>query len=459
MVYKTESPSKLPARTDTVVVGGGVSGLSALHRLRTAGVDAFLVEGSLRVGGTIRTVEAPWGGVVDMGPATLRGNSAELIRLIEEIGLAGEVVEADPSARHRFILRRGRPLPLPTSPKGIIETGLLSVPGKLRALGERFVVRGEGEESVAEFFRRRFGQEVLDYLVDPFVAGIYAGDPARLSLRQTFPMLAEMEREHGSLIRGALARKKRVKGTETKKAAVRPFSFTGGLSRLPDRLAELHAEAIAVAAPVMGLAREGEGWKVTTRHGAISSRRVILATGAEMASDLLRPLDEPGAEVLDAIESSPVTVVQLLYDAGAFPARPSGFGLLVPAVERRQVLGVIYTSSIFPERVAEDEVLLTVFIGGARQPELTELGHRDLVEVASAEIADIVGASASPRDSLVQLWRPGIPQYTVGYDRVLEGLDRIEQRHPGLTLLGSYRGGVSVPDCVERGGAIAVSGE
>ena len=394
----------------------------------------------------------PGGGRAELGPTTLRGKSDELNRLIAEIGLEEEIVETDPSARHRFVLRDGRPVEVPSSPRGAIETGLFSLRGKLRALGERFVGRsaGDSDESVADFFRRRFGREVLDYGVDPFVAGIYAGDPSRLSLKHTFPMLHDMEREYGSILRGGLARMRASRG-KSSGGGRRPFSFRSGLSRLPERLAELCGAAVHLETAVMAIERVEGGWSILTRRGRISADRIVLATGAEMAADLVRPLDPAGADLLDMIESSPVAVQLLLYDPSAFPARPEGFGMLVPSVEGREILGVIYTSSIYPDRVPSDRVLLSVFLGGARHPELTGRSHDTIRRVASDEIASIYGATADPIDGVTQIWRPGIPQYTVGYDRILDGITALEERHPGLRLIGSYRGGVSVPDCVEGG--------
>ena len=381
-VLDRHDPTPLPERVGTLIVGGGISGLAALYAARTGGEDAILLEGSSRVGGTIRTVDAPWGGKVELGPTTLRGKSEQLNGLIAELGLEGEIVETDPSARHRFVLRNGRPVEVPSSPKGAIETGLFSLTGKFRALAERFVkaAPSDGEESVADFFRRRFGREVLDYGVDPFVAGIYAGDPSRLSLKHTFPMLYEMEREHGSILRSGLARMRASRGKPG--GGRRPFSFRGGLSRLPERLAEVCADAVHTETQVMSIEPIGSSWSVLTRRGRVDADRVVIATGAEMASDLIRPFDASGADILDTIESGPVAIQLLLYDASPFANRPEGFGMLVPSVEGRTILGVIYTSSIYPDRVPGDRVLLSVFMGGSRRPELTDLSPDALRRIA-----------------------------------------------------------------------------
>ena len=442
-------------RHKTIIVGAGIAGLSALHALRRRGDDAILLEGSGRVGGTILTVEAPWGGPLELGPNTLRGSSEVLERLIDEIDLRDAVRPVNEAARHRYILHKGVPRALPRSPREGVETDLLSVGAKLRLLLEPFrgrVDRGLEDESIASFVRRRLGPQVAERFVDPLVSGIYAGDPTRLSLRHTFPMLDELEREHGSLLRGMMRKGKQRRRSGKPRERKRPFSFVGGLGDLPRRLAELHGEAIRLDESVRSISRTESGlWRVESSRRLYPAEHVILTVGADIAADLLETFESDGSTTLRGLPSAPVAVVALLYRKEAFAEAPRGFGMLVPSSEEREVLGVIYSSSIFPDRVPVDHELVTLFIGGARRPELALLPETELTARAAREIASIYGVSDDPAGSIQHTWRPGIPQYTVGYDDVLHTIAEVEERNPGLHLLGNYRGGVSVPDRVERG--------
>ncbi len=440
---------------DTIIIGGGITGLAALHARRKEGKSVLLLEASDRVGGTIRSGIAPWGGTIEFGPNTLRGGAPELNGLIDEIGLRAEVIETDPSARDRFLLIDGTPTAVPTSPKEGIETALLSIGGKLRTLLEPFrgtIDRSVVDESISTFVGRRLGQEVVERLVDPFVSGIYAGDPAKLSLKHTFPLLDRLERDHGSLLRGMLREKKKRARSGEPAERRRPFSFRGGLAALPERIANLYASDIHLEEPVTSFRRgESGGWEVSSAQGSYGAGELILATGVTPAATLLRSVDPLGAGILDRVVCSPVAVLSLLYKSTAFAEEPRGFGMLIPAREERKILGVIYSSSIFPERTPDGMTQVTLFIGGARAPELTEQSPEELFKLGAEEMQRLYRLESDPVDHISHIWRPGIPQYTTGYDEILEGIAACERRHPGLQLLGSYRGGVSVPDRVVAG--------
>ena len=441
---------------DTIIVGGGISGLAALHAARKRGENVVLLERSERPGGTIRTVVPPWGGVVELGPNTLRGGDGVLAEFIDEIGLRDNVVESSPTARDRFILRDGHPVEVPTGPRSAIETPLFSLKGKLRVLSEPFRRRSGSnrEESVADFVRRRFGEEVLDWAVDPFVSGIYAGDPEQLSVQEIFPILPQLEKEAGSVLRGMMQRRKgsKARGRGEHKTRKRPYSFVGGLRRLPDRIAELYPDSILFGREVLEIAESSHGWLVKLHDDTLKTKRLILATEAHTTARLLTELDPEVSSILQSVSSSPVAVLPLLYNWSAFPTGPpSGFGMLIPSKEDRATLGVIYSSSIYPERVPEGKVLLTLFVGGVKNQALLEKPDPDLLAIAIGEIEEIYRLTEKPVDHLLHRWNPGIPQHNVGYRKIVLALDALEERHAGLRLIGSYRGGVSVPDCIESG--------
>ena len=438
------------------IIGGGISGSTLLHLLALRGEDVLLLEREDGSGGVIRS-ERFAGGLIERGPNTLLTGNEHLAGLIDELGLNEAMVTADPAARNRYVLRGGRLLAVPTSPRSLVESPLLSGRGKLRLLREFFLGGSKSmngnEESVASFVERRFGREPLAYGVDPFVSGIYAGDPALLSLRHTFPMLPELEKEYGSVFKGMMRKgKERRRRGETRSPRIM-FSFQDGLQAIPRAIEERWEEQMVRNAGVTLLEREGEGWRLEFDSGkgedSVRAENVILATNAPAAARLLAPVDKKLADTLRRIVHAPVAVVHLLYDPPTVGHRLDGFGLLVPSVEKRDILGVIFSSTIFPSRSPEGKALLTVFIGGRRRPELTRLEEKELARLAHREVADILSVASEPVASQVTVWSTGIPQYEIGYGQILQGIEEGEARLPGLHLLGSYRGGVSVPDCVK----------
>lgn len=426
------------------VVGGGVTGLAAAYRLQSRGHLVTVYEAAPRVGGVVRT-ERREGYLAEAGPNTLTEPDPLVAALLEELGLAGRRVEAGEAARTRYVVRGGRPVALPSSPRDLLTTRAFSLRAKLTILAEPVLRRGEpaGAESVAGFVRRRLGGEVLDYAADPFVAGIYAGDPAALSMRHALPRLYALEREHGSLVRGAFARGRR---------SLRPFSFPDGLGEIPLALAARLGDRICSDAPVQTIARAGPGWLVRgaddeTRHDAI-----VLAVPAH-AFGTLRMEGPSGARLaeLAAIPHAPVAVVTLGFRRGDVAHRLDGFGLLVPAVERRRVLGTLFSSTLFPGRAPPGHVTLTTFVGGTRQPELAALEAGAMVALVQEELAELLGARGEPTFRHVVRWSRAIPQYVLGYERWLDLMAEIERANPGLFLAGSYRGGVALGDALRSG--------
>lgn len=452
---------KEPVReVGTIIIGGGISGGAALHRIASAGKDVLLLERNDRPGGVMVSERNDAGALIERGPNSIQSGNESLERLLEELNLTDRIVEADAAAANRYVLRGGRMISVPMNPRSLIETPLLSGRAKLRLLRERFVkpIAADREESVAEFIRRRLGREPLDYGVNPFVSGIYAGRPEDLSLRHAFPMLYQMEQQYGSLIGGAIRRAKerrRAGATASARPRRRMFSFREGIAVLPNAIAERWKENVRTGAEVLRVERAGEGWRVTARtegeDRAFGCRNLVIATNAHAAASLLEGTDPSIARALRRIDYPPIAVVTLLYDRSAVRHPLDGFGLLCPEVEKRQVLGVIFSSTIFPSRAPQNTVLLTVFIGGARMPELALLPLEEIARIARGELAELLGAQGEPRTCDVAVWRNAIPQYNLGYGEILAAIAATEERFPGLHLLGNYRGGISVPDCVQSG--------
>lgn len=435
----------------TIIIGGGISGAAALHWLASAGVEATLFEARNRLGGVIRSQRLDDGVLMEYGPNSIQLKHPSVVRLIEELGLRPHVLQANRQARARYVVRDGAPRAVPTSPPALLTTTLLSGSARLRLLREPFVppAREGVEESVAEFVRRRLGSEILDYAVDPFIAGVYAGRPERLSVRYAFPRLYELEQRHGSLIRGMIAaRRSRGRGASPAGRGAL-VSFADGLQMLPDAIAERWSDRVRFGAAVERVRRERGRWIVDVDGTAVATEKLIVATDAHSAAELLAPVDRELAAALSRIEYPPLAVTVAAFDRRSVAHRLDGFGMLVPQREGRTILGVVFSSTLFTGRSADsDTVVLTAFSGGSRQPELARLATDAIEANVLAELRALLGVGAAPRWMRTHVWRRAIPQYTLGYGEILSELAAAERRTPGLRLLGNYRGGVAVGDCI-----------
>jgi oxygen-dependent protoporphyrinogen oxidase len=320
----------------------------------------------------------------------------------------------------------------------------------------------ETDVSLEEFVRDHFGQELVDYALNPFVAGVYAGDPKRLSARFAFPKLWETERKHGSLLRGQIAAAKSESAADKPRARI--ISFRGGLQTLPDAIASrLPAGTLALNARVEALL-PGAPWRVRWNDGPTAQTETFDSVVAALPAHALAELriGEAGARPLaslTSIEHPPVSSLFLGFRRDDVTHPLDGFGMLVPELERRAILGVLFTSSLFPGRAPANHVALTVLVGGTRRPEIARLPTEELLRTVTPDLRELLGVREMPVFRRHAFWPRAIPQYNLGYERHLETLATVERAHPGLRLGGQVRDGISVPACVLAGEKLAAGSQ
>lgn len=440
---------------DTLIIGAGISGLTAAWGLQQAGQTVQLLECSGRVGGAIQS-ECVDGFLIESGPNTLMVGKHETWQALQRMGLEECMLEPGAAGKKRYIVRHGRPVAAPMTPREGLASPLFSIGGKFRVLGDLAVRRPRGlmEESVAAFVRRRVGSEFLDYAINPFVGGVFAGDPERLSLQHAFPKMAALEAQHGSLIAGALAKMREKKDARKRgEPAFKPrmISFEGGMQTLPATLAGHLGESLTLNCRIEGIRQQAGRWEVRWACGEACADRLVLAVPAHALAQL--PLPESlrsQLELLADIPHPPVTTLYLGYKRSQIGHPLDGFGALVPQKEQRKLLGVLFSSSLFPGRAPAEHAGLTVFLGGTRQPELASLSEAQQVAIAADELSALLNVQGPPVLVRRTFWPRAIPQYIVGYDRFLKAIEQAEGAHPGLHLLGNYRGGISVSQCLEN---------
>jgi len=425
---------------DTIVVGGGLSGLVHAHALAREGMDVTVLENSAEPGGVVRTVEKD-GYLLELGPNTVRPTLAVLL-LAAELGIAEQMRFADPKLP-RFVEVDGRLRKVPF--------GVLSPVAMLRAAAEPFVRRGAPapNESAFDFVARRFGSAAATKLLEPFVSGIYAGDARKLTAADAFGKLVDLEHERGSVIGGFLTSRRKA----PKPATAKPkglMSFVGGLGTLPHALRSSLGERFRGNVAVDRIERSGEGWRVFASDEDRTARRVVVASSAAAAARIVAAAAPAASRALLEIPSPAVCVAHCAWPADAFPRPPRGFGHLLLPRRGEPVLGAVWSSALFPGRAPEGWVLLTFFLGGRRNPAAAELDDAGVAAAVSADAQRALGAGSPPQLVRTTRYASAIPQYEAGHGGRVRALAEAEAALPGLRFLGNYRGGISVGDVVEN---------
>jgi oxygen-dependent protoporphyrinogen oxidase len=460
------SPISLPGEVlDLLVVGGGVTGLTLARDVlaRRPRWNVLVAEGGERPGGTMRSDRVD-GALCEWGPAGFLTNVAHTRDLAVELGLESRLLPALPTAENRFLWVRGALRPVPMKPLAFLGSSLLSRRGRGRVLLEPFVPRrrGDGDESIHAFASRRIGREAASVLVDAMVSGVYAGDPSRLSLAATFPRMAGMEREHGSLVRAmfALRRERRRAGGGPAGPGGTLTTFDEGMETLIRALTASLGTRVRCRLRAASLTRAGEDYRIVLDgpdgSRTVAARRVVLALPAFVSQSILASSFPAIASLLGEIPYAGITVACLFYDRDRVRHPLDGFGFLVPRGQGIRMLGAIWTGSIFPPHVPDGRVVLRVMLGGARDPEASMLSEGKTVDIAHGELDRILGGiEGRPAGAAIFRHPKGIPQYEQGHPRRLEALDRETARYPGLYLAGNAYRGIGVNDCVREAGLLA----
>ncbi len=450
--------------TRIAIAGAGISGLCTAHFLvrhlsaAGRGAEILILEAESAPGGKMRTIRDR-GFRLEWGPNGFLTNKPHTLELVKELRIENRLAPSSDLARKRFIFSGGMLHRLPESPPAFFRSRLLSLPGRLRILGEPFAPGPPAgvDESLGDFARRRLGSEALEKLLDPMVTGIYAGDPDKMSVRSCFPLVCDLERKYGGLIKGMIAlQRERRKAGEKREMSAGPggilVSFDEGVETLIAVLSDRLAEGLHTGVSVQSITRRGEAFTLSLveggRRSELDADVVVMAIPAFAAASALSSLDPGFPEALQAIPYSPISVVALGYDRAAVGNPLDGFGFLVPRGERRRILGALWDSSVFPNRAPEGKALIRAMIGGVRNPDLAALPDEEIVALTREELAATMGVTGNPL--LVRVFRHdrGIPQYLVGHEKRLRAIEEILSRWPGLYLNSNAYRGIALNDCV-----------
>jgi oxygen-dependent protoporphyrinogen oxidase len=435
------------------IIGAGITGLTAAFYLKRKGLPVTVYEAGARAGGVIQSSRQN-GFLAESGPNTILETSPKISELIRDLNLESRRIYPSPDAKNRYVVRDKKPVAMPSSQAEFLTTKLFSARAKFALAREPFVPpRRDGvEESVAEFVLRRLNQEFLDRAIDPLVAGIYAGDPRKLSVQHAFPKLLEAEQKYGSLLKGQFFGASGKKSGEVSRRDAKMFSFDDGLQVLMDALAEQLGDSLKLNTAITKLLQTNGGWRISTSNGEAEHSAVIYCgTAFKLAELKIKSQASIDFSIFSEIRHPPVASVVLGFPRKDVTYPLDGFGMLIPKIEGFKILGTIFSSSLFPNRAPENFVTLTSYIGGERQPELASFPPDGLVKMVCEDLRVLLGVKDKPAFQHVALYTKAIPQYNVGYGKFKDSMSEIESKAAGLFFAGSFRDGISLADSIVSG--------
>jgi len=448
-------------KKNITVLGAGISGLTIAYWLKKAGHQVTVLEATSEPGGTMHS-QRRGKLLIDYGPNSGLETTPLIGDLISDLNLQDEIVYANDKAKKRYILRNEQLHPLPTSPSAFLKTKLFSTKTKLNLLLEPFKSKSKDgyNQSISRFVVRRLGKEFLDYAVNPFVSGIFAGNPDRLSVKSALPRLFKLEEEYGSLIKGMIkGAKERKKNPEKSKQAARMFSFRDGMQTLPLALAKAMANELKFHCEVEKIKKVDGAYEVSylqNKKKTQAKTDVVISTlPAYKAKEVFKDFGEQLINHFNRIYYPPVAVLYLVFKRDEVKIPLDGFGFLVPALEQKKFLGAIWSSTLFPQRAADDQATFTLYIGGARNAQIFSMKEEVMVNQVLIEFKKIMKIDADPVHWFIKKWSRAIPQYNLGHHEHERYFDQFENENPGVLLAGNFRGGVSVGDCIKNSKEVA----
>jgi oxygen-dependent protoporphyrinogen oxidase len=449
--------------TRTIIIGGGISGLSTAYYLAKAGAPSTILESRPRLGGVIQT-ESVDGCTIEAGPDSFLSVKPAAMELIRELGLEADVIGSNDHLRVTFVRKNGRLVPLPdglmmmvpTKILPLITTSLISIGTKIR-MGMELLrapkVRAE-DESVADFVREHYGQEAVDYLAEPLLSGIYGGDPRQLSVTAVLPRFVELASKYGSLTRGVLAM--RAQAPKGQPSAPLFRTLKGGLGQMTGAVERfIHGKASVVSGRAETMERTATGYRIRIGGEWLEADRVVVACEAHSAGPLITALDSRLGELLGGVPYSSSMTVALGYDAADFAQLPVGFGFLVPKKERRRLVACTWVGTKFPNRVPEGKVVARCFLGGMEDAGVLNESDETITAAVIDELRDIAGVTTRPRFTRIFRWPKSMAQYTVGHPTRLAEVESRVAALPGLYVAGNAYQGIGIPDCIRMGKAAA----
>jgi oxygen-dependent protoporphyrinogen oxidase len=436
------------------VLGAGISGLATAYQLSKEGFDVTVLEEKSAPGGSMVTGQKN-GFPIDYGPNSGLETTPMIAQIASETGLEEDMIYANEEGNKRYILKNSKLHALPTNPIAFLKTQLFSPKAKLRLLAEPFIGKSkEGYyQSISQFVKRRLGQEFLDYAINPFVAGVFAGDPDTLSVKSAFPKLYRLEELYGGLIKGVIkGAKERKQRREQSKQSAKMFSFTGGMQTFPMAIAGKLGNRVKYNCTVEKIEQSDKKYKILFKHNGESEEtisHIVLSTiPAYKAALVFGDQDDQLRRHLNDIYYPPVKVLYIGFKKEDVGQALDGFGFLIPAKEKKSFLGAIWSSVIFPQRADDRHAAFTMFIGGARSPEIFDEYGDGLTDRVLKEFKYVMKINQDPSFVDEKMWEKAIPQYNLGYIEHEKYFEKFEKQNPGMFLSGNYRGGISVGDCI-----------